>query len=65
VLGTALGTGLAGVVVSVGGQGSTGRPGPMVVVYVGTAAVALVVALLAGRLRLDRVPTQAVSSTAS
>ena len=65
VLGTALGTGLAGVVVSVGGQGSTGRPGPMVVVYVGTAAVALVVALLAGRLRLDRLPAPAASSSAS
>jgi len=65
VLGTALGTGLAGVVVSLGEQGAVDRAAPLVVVYVGTAAAALVVALLSGRLRLDRVPTQATSSTAS
>ena len=65
VLGTALGTGLAGVVVSLGEHGSVDRAAPLVVVYVGTAAAALVVALLSGRLRLDRVPTQATSSTAS
>ena len=63
VLGTALGTGLAGVVVSLGEHSTVGRSAPLVAVYVGTATVALVVALLAGRLRMDRVPVP--SSTAS
>ncbi|MFM7063214.1 MAG: MFS transporter [Actinomycetes bacterium] len=61
VLGTALGTGLAGVVVSLGDVGSAL---PLVAVYVGTAGTAMVVALLAGRLRLDR-DARAPSATAS
>ncbi len=62
VLGTALGTGLAGVVVSLG---DVGNAAPLAAVYLGTAATALVVASLAGRLRLDRLPGRAASPTAS
>ncbi|MFM7064119.1 MAG: MFS transporter [Actinomycetes bacterium] len=62
VLGTALGTGLAGVVV---GLGAVGTAAPLVAVYLGTACTALVVAACAGRLRVDRVPAPVASSTTS
>ncbi|MFM7069343.1 MAG: hypothetical protein ACKOYM_07775 [Actinomycetes bacterium] len=54
VLGTALGTGLAGVVVSLGSTLERSRAGSLTVVYVGAALAAVVVCALAGRLAAER-----------
>ncbi|UDY34726.1 MFS transporter [Dermatobacter hominis] len=50
ILGVALGTGLAGVVVTVGDRLGADRRPTMAVIFLGAAAVAVVVALLAPRL---------------
>jgi len=50
VLGTTMGTGLAGVVVSVGDRIDATAGATLAVVYLGTAAMGLVVSVLAGRL---------------
>ena len=59
ILGVALGTGLAGVVVTVGDRIGADRLPTMAVIFLGAAAVAVVVALLAPRLGGPSLPRPA------